>query len=170
MNINVSIVDQQVRGLAQRLKPSIESALDKSLNDTVARSVAFVLLCQKVLLDLTDDEALEGLTEGGNDFGVDAIDLSEVVDGEFTVTLFQGKYKHENLEGVHGFPEDGVMKAVQAVRALFNPSAPLNLNRRLQARIEEVRSLIVDGYIPRVRFLLCNNGAPWKRPEAQGII
>jgi hypothetical protein len=170
VNINVSIVDQQVRGLAQRLKPSIEKALDKVLDDTAARSVAFVLLCQKVLLDLTDDEALEGLTEGGNDFGVDAIDLSEVVDGEFTVTLFQAKYKHENLEGLHGFPEDGVMKAVQAVRALFNPAAPLDLNPRLQARIEEVRSLIVDGYIPRVRFLLCNNGAPWKRPEAQGII
>jgi AIPR protein len=59
---------------------------------------------------------------------------------------------------------------VQAVRALFDPLASLQLNSRLQARIEEVRSLIVDGMIPRVRFLLCNNGLSWKRPEAQGII
>ena len=27
--------------------------------------------------------------------------------------------------------------------------------------MEEIRSLIRDGYIPRVRFVLCNNGAKW---------
>lgn len=170
MNVNVGIIDQQVRGLATRLKPQIEDALGKALDETTARSVAFVLLCVKTMLDKTDDEALDDLTEGGRDFGVDALDVSDVVDGEFTVTLFQGKYHHENLEGVRGMPEDAVIKAVQAVRALFNPSAPVDLNPRLQARIEEVRSLILDGNIPRVRFLLCSNGQPWKKPEAQAII
>lgn len=171
MNINVSIVDQQVRGLAERLKSSIEQSLDKrNLEDRFARSVAFVILCQKTMLALTDDEALYGLTEGSNDFGVDALDVSDAVDGEFTVTLFQGKYHHENLEGTKNFPEDGVLKAVQAVRALFNPSAPVHLNKRLQIRVEEIRALILDGYIPRVRFLLCSNGIAWKKPEAQAII
>lgn len=170
MNINVGIIDQQVRGLAQRLKAQIEDELDKSLDETTTRSVAFVVLCAKVTLGLTDDEAIETLTEGGNDFGVDAIEVSDLNDGEFVVTLLQGKYHHENLEGIKGFPQGGVEKAVQAVRALFNPAAPVNLNPRLQARIEEVRSLILDGNIPRVRFLLCSNGAQWKVPEAQAII
>ena len=35
------------------------------------------------------------------------------------------------------------------------------LNPRIAPRIEEVRSLIGDGYIPTVRFVLCNNGAKW---------
>ena len=170
MNINVSIIDQQVRGLAQRLKLQIEQELDKTLDETNARSVAFVVLCAKVTLGLTDDEAVETLTEGGNDFGVDAIKVGDLSDGEFVVTLFQGKYHHANLEGVKGFPQAGVEKAVQAVRALFNPAAPVNLNPRLQARIEEVRSLILDGNIPRVRFLLCSNGESWKVPESQAII
>ena len=170
MNINGGIIDQQVRGLAQRLRRPIEEALDRTLDDSQARSVAFVVLCTKVMLDLSDAEALECLTEGGNDFGVDAIAVGDVSDGEFTVTLVQGKYHHENLDGVRGFPQSGVEKAVQAVRALFNPSAPVDLNPRLQAQIEEVRSLIVDGNIPRVRFLLCNNGVSWKIPEAQAII
>jgi hypothetical protein len=122
------------------------------------------------MLDLTDDEAIETLTEGGNDFGVDAIEVSDLNDGEFVVTLFQGKYHHQNLEGVKAFPQSGVEKAVQAVRALFNPAAPVDLNPRLQARIEEVRSLILDGNIPRVRFLLCSNGESWKVPESQAII
>jgi hypothetical protein len=59
---------------------------------------------------------------------------------------------------------------VQAVHTLFNPAAPVDLNPRLQAQIEDVRSLILDGNIPRVRFLLCSNGASWKLPEAQAII
>ncbi len=170
MNINVGIVDQQVRGLAQRLKPQIDEALDKTLDEIMARSVAFVVLCAKVMLDLTDDEAVDILTEGGNDFGVDAIEVGDVSDGEFGVTLFQGKYHHANLEGEKGFPQTGVEKAVQAVRALFNPAAPVDLNPRLQAQIEEVRSLIHDGNIPRVRFLLCSNGESWKVPESQAII
>ena len=170
MNINVGIIDQQVRGLAQRLKLQIDAALDRTLDETTARSVAFVVLCAKVMLDLTEDEALEALTEGGNDFGVDAIEVGDVSDGEFVVTLFQGKYHHANLEGVKGFPQDGVEKAVQAVRALFNPAAPVDLNPRLQAQVEEVRSLILDGNIPRVRFLLCSNGESWKVPESQAII
>jgi len=170
MNIHVGIVDQQVRGFAQRLQGRIEAELDKSLDATTLRSVAFVALCTKVMLGLTDDEAIETLTEGGNDFGVDAIKVGDLSDGEFVVTLFQGKYHHENLEGIRGFPQNGVEKAVQAVRTLFNPAAPVDLNPRLQARIEEVRSLILDGNIPRVRFLLCNNGTSWKVPESQAII
>jgi hypothetical protein len=170
MNINVSIIDQQVRGLAQRLKPRLDEALNKTLDETMARSVAFIVLCAKVMLGLTEDEALEILTEGGNDFGVDAIEVGDVSDGEFVVTLLQGKYHHANLEGVKGFPQSGVEKAVQAVRALFNPAAPVDLNLRLQAQIEEVRSLILDGNIPRVRFLLCSNGESWQVPESQAII
>lgn len=170
MNINVGIIDQQVRGLAQRLKAQIEEQVDKKLDDTTTRSMAFVVLCAKVMLGLTDDDAIATLTEGGNDFGVDAIQVGDLSDGEFLVTLFQGKYHHENLEGVKGLEQKSVEKAVQAVRALFNPASPVHLNPRLQARIEEIRSLIVDGNIPRVRFLLCNNGAPWKVPESQAII
>lgn len=170
MNFNVSIIDQQVRGLTDRIRPQMEEELDKKLDDGRAKSAAFVVLCVKTLLDLTDSEAIECLTEGGNDFGVDAIDVGDAVEGEFTITLFQCKYSHENLDGNKNFPEGDVDKAVKAVRALFNPQAPVDLNPRLQARIEEVRSLITDGVIPRVRYLLCNNGLPWKHPEAQAVI
>lgn len=170
MNISASIVDQQVRGLAERLHPLIEEELGRKLDEVMTRSVAFIVLCAKIVLGLNDDEAIATLTEGGNDFGVDAIEVGDLDDGEFVVTLLQGKYHHQDLGGQKAFPQGGVEKAVQAVRALFNPSAPVHLNPRLQARIEEVRSLIVDGNIPRIRFLLCSNGNSWKLPESQAII
>jgi AIPR protein len=170
MNINAGIIDQQVRGLAQKLKRDLESVLDKSLDETAANSAAFVVLCVKVMLDLVDAEAIDRLTEGGNDFGVDAIDVGDLRDGEFLVTLFQAKYHHQNLDGTKGFPQSGVEKAVQAVQSLFDPAAQIVVNNRLRTQLEEVRSLIQDGNIPRVRFLLCSNGSSWKVPEAEDII
>ncbi len=168
MNVNVGIIDQQVRALALRLKPQLDQAVGKTLDETAARSVAFVVLCQKVTLGLTEDEALEALTEGGNDFGVDAIDISDISDGSFTVTFFQGKYHHANLEGVKGFEQNAVLKAIQAIRMLLRPDAPDNLNPRLQVRVEEIRSLIAEN-IPRVRFILCSNGVKWSE-DVQQII
>lgn len=171
MNINVGIIDQHVRGLAERLRDDLVQVVGKAATEEIfRRSAAFILLCVKTMLGSTDEEALECLTEGGGDFGVDAIHVSDVIEDEFTVTLFQGKYKHNNLEGQAEFPEDGVLKAVYATRFLFDLQAKVDVNPRLEARIEEVRSLVLDGYIPRVRFLLCNNGASWKRPEAQAMI
>lgn len=170
VNINAGIIDQHVRGLGNKAQPQIEAWLDKTLSETMLRSVAFVVLAVKTLLDLTLEESIETLCEGGNDFGVDAIHIGDLQDAEFTVTLVQGKYYHENLEGNRGFPQGGVEKAIQAVRALFNPSAELHLNPKLRPRVEEVRSLIMDGNIPRVRYLLCNNGATWKHPESQTLI
>ncbi len=170
MNINVGIIDQHVRGLAGRLMDRIKDVLDKpSLDETTARSVAFVVLCVKTMLELSDDEALDTVTEGGNDLGIDAIAIGDIIDGEFAITLFQGKYNHANLEGVKGFPQTGIEKVVLAIRALFNPSIPVNPNRRLQSEIEEIRGLILDGNIPRVRILMCSNGKPWES-EAQAII
>lgn len=170
VNINVGIIDLQVGGLAPKIRSQLESWLDRSLSDQIVRSLAFVVLCVKTMLDLSLDESIESLCDGGNDFGVDAIHVGDVVDGEFAVSLFQAKYAHENLEGVKGFPQIGVQGMINAVSALFNPYAILHLNPKLLARVEEIRSLILDGNIPRVRVLLCNSGAIWKKPECQALI
>ncbi len=168
MNINVSIIDQQVRALAEAQAQSLADDLGIKNDEQKARSAVFVLLTLKTLLDLSEAEAFDCLTEGGNDFGVDAIHLSDVVDGEFTATLVQAKYK-QRLDGVSNFDENGLIKAIQAVKYLFNPSAIMTVNKRLEARVEEIRSLIREGNLPRVRFILCNNGLVWT-DSAQQLI
>jgi len=159
MNLNASIVDQRLQGIlsehAELLTPIVSNNPEKQ------RSLAFVLLCASTALELEMEEAAELLTEGGNDAGVDALHLGEVDDGEFTVTLFQGKYKHKDLNGTAHFPENGVKNALNMLATLFDPGKKVALNPRLEPRIEEVRSLIRDGYIPSVRLLLCNNGTRW---------
>jgi hypothetical protein len=168
MNINASIIDMRVQALAEQLAPELEARLNIKNDEVKRRSTAFVFLVAKTILDLPDDETLDCLTEGGNDFGVDAIHIGDLEDGEFVVTLFQGKYK-QDLSGDSNFPQSGVEKMIQAIRYLFDPAARLTLNLPLQLRVEELRSLIRDGGIPRVRAILCNNGCKWSN-EAQALI
>lgn len=37
----------------------------------------------------------------------------------------------------------------------------MSVNPRLKAKVEEVRSLVADGEIPKVHVILCNNGLKW---------
>lgn len=168
MNINASIIDQQVRALADRQKEAIEDKASFRNDENKLRSAAFVVLVVKTLLDLTEEEAIECLTEGGGDFGVDAVEVGEVQDGEFSVTLFQGKYKAD-LQGTSNFPQTGIEKLIQAVGTLFDPYKAITVNPNLKPRIEEIRSFVADGYLPQVRVIACNNGLFWKE-EAQELI
>ncbi|MFM9963549.1 MAG: AIPR family protein [Planctomycetaceae bacterium] len=168
MSINLGIIDQRVRKLSEDLAGEFDARLNIRNDDDKRRSTTFVFLVVKTTLDLSDDETLDCLTEGGHDFGVDAIHAGDVEDGEFLVTLFQGKYKRD-LNGVSTFPQNGVEKLIQAVRYLFDPDATISTNPQLTQRIEEVRSLIRDGHIPRVRAVLCNNGLMWN-DVVQGLI
>lgn len=166
MNINASIVDQRLTGIVQDHLALIEPYAKN--DDVKQRSVAFVLLCASTALALPLEDAAELLTEGGNDAGVDALHFSEPDDGEFTVTIFQGKYKND-LMGTANFPENGVKAAINMVGTLFDPSKSIQLNQHLAPRVEEIRSLIRDGHIPNVRLILCNNGAKWN-DQAQSWI
>lgn len=161
MNLEASIIDQRVSSIVEGIQVPAAEQL-KIAEPNKLRSLAFVYLCVKTVLDLDDEEAFDCLTEGGGDFGVDAIHISEEHDGEFTVSLFQAKYKHKDLSGDSNFPESGINSLIRAISLLFNPSAELlHINARLLAKVEGARSLIRDGFIPQVRSIACNNGIKW---------
>jgi hypothetical protein len=161
MNIEASIVDQRLSSIIGKTREPAAEQLRIS-DPTKLKSLAFVYLCVKTVLDLDDEETFDCLTEGGGDFGVDAIHISEEYDGEFTVSLFQAKYKHTDFSGNSNFPESGINSLIRAIRLLFNPAAELqHINARLLAKVEEARSLIRDGFIPQVRSIACNNGLKW---------
>ncbi len=168
ININASIIDQRIDKIKDDIKDLAEQEL--GLRDSRRlKSLTFVYLCVKTLLDLDDDQTFDCLTEGGGDFGVDAVHLTEEMDGEFVVTLFQGKYK-DSLEANSNFKSNAIEKLINAVRHIFDPSSKLGaINQRLEVRVEQARSLIRDGLIPRIRVIACNNGLKWNT-DAQGAI
>jgi hypothetical protein len=168
MNINASIIDQRLQSVIDAIRQ--RAAEELNINDAgKLKSLAFVYFCVQTILDLEDSNTFDCLTEGGGDFGVDAMHISEEYDGEFTVSLFQVKYVN-NLEGKTNFPENGITALINAIRFLFDPTAKLeHINQRLLAKVEEARSLIRDGYIPQVRALGCNNGIKWNDSSQEAI-
>ncbi|MFZ4986156.1 MAG: AIPR family protein [Blastocatellia bacterium] len=160
MNLNVSIIDQRLAGVVDEIRDRAREELGLN-DDGRLKSLAFVHLCVQTMLDLDLEETFDCLTDGGGDFGVDALHLTEEIDGEFVVTLFQGKYKN-SLEGHSNFELNGIEALINAIRHIFDPSANLGaINDRLRVKVEEARSLIRDGSIPRVRVIACNNGLKW---------
>lgn len=160
MNINASIIDQRLTSVIDQIQQQAADELNITDGGKI-KSLAFVYLCVKTLLDLDNEEVFDCLNEGGGDFGVDAMHISEEHDGEFVVSLFQGKY-HRNLEGKSNFEENGIKAIINAINHLFNPGSELQyINNRLGIKVEDARSLIRDGYIPQVRVLACNNGFSW---------
>lgn len=176
MSINIGVIDSRVKKLASDLAAEFQTRLNipttagNEQAEIKRRSAAFVFLVVKTVLDLPDEEALDCLTEGGNDLGVDAIHVGDVDDGEFVVTIFQGKYTH-NLEkaGEANFPENAVVRLLQTIRHIFDPNATIAANDELKKRVEEVRSIVRDGHIPQVQVVLCNNGLTWTA-QAQTLI
>ncbi|MBG0744436.1 MAG: AIPR family protein [Cylindrospermopsis raciborskii KL1] len=168
MNIEVSIIDQRLVSVVDAICHQARKEL--GITDQIKlKSLSFVYLCVKTILDLDHEIAFDCLTEGGGDFGVDAIHISEEHDGEFTVSLFQGKYK-DSLEGNANFPETGIVALINAISVLFNPNTKIEyVNARLLAKVEEVRGLIRDGYIPQIRALACNNGLKWNQSAQEAI-
>lgn len=168
MNINASIVDQRLRGIQEEIE--VRAREELGIQDAGRlKSLAFVYLCVKTMLDLDVDETFDCLTDGGGDFGVDAMHVTEEIDGEFGVTLFQGRYRN-NLEGVSNFELNGIEALINAIRHIFDPAAELGaINDRLRVKVEAARSMIKDGYLPRVRAIACNNGLKWNA-DAQAAI
>ncbi|MBK8754670.1 MAG: AIPR family protein [Candidatus Competibacteraceae bacterium] len=168
MNINASIIDQRLVGIQNEIKQRALAELN--INDAGRlTSLSFVYLCVKTMLDLEVDEAFDCLTDGGGDFGVDAMHITEEIDSEFGVTLFQGKYK-TSLEGRSNFEENGINALINAIRHIFDPSAELGaINERLKIKVEAARSMIRDGLIPSVRAIACNNGLKWNDAAQQAI-
>ncbi|MDR2123763.1 MAG: AIPR family protein [Desulfovibrio sp.] len=157
MNINAGIIDQQITGIIKDHPECLPEGNDSNKK----RSTAFILLCISTCLEISIKDAAELITDGGSDAGIDGLNIGEVEDGEFLVTIFHGKYKINDLSGIFNFPENSVQKVIDTVQVLFDPYRTVTLNKKIKPKIEEIRSLICDTYIPNVRVILCNNGAEW---------
>ncbi|MEN8221306.1 MAG: hypothetical protein ABFS56_34155 [Pseudomonadota bacterium] len=128
MTINMGIIGQRVKHIAKQYKINIQEQLNTTKQDEhFLISVAFVLLCIQIVLDKSPEEAINSLTEGGNDAGIDGLHIGDLQNDEFTVTVFQRK-----LEGFSNFPENAVVKLLVTLKALFDPDKTLNLNPQLQ--------------------------------------
>lgn len=168
MSLATQIIDQQVSGIIEKHSDAIDNEIRPGADESRKRSISFLFLAAKAAYDLTDEETLDGIVDGSQDFGVDALYFDSPDEGELHITLMQGKYRR-NLRGDSAFPESGVTAMINAIGALFDPEKTVNLNRRLEQRVEEIRSFVKGGAIPRVTAVATNNGVHWTAGAQQLI-
>ena len=169
-SLATQIIDQQVSGIASRLKDEFSNELGLGSDDNRRRSTAFLFLVAKTMLGLDDDETLDGIVDGGNDYGIDALYFEPPDQGDINIqiTLIQVKYKRD-LRGESAFPENAIVKMIDAIKTLFDPDLPVTVNKRLDRRIDEVRSFVREGAIPHVTAVAANNGLRWMEQARQKI-
>ena len=165
MDINKHIIDQRIRKIVQD-KPEW---FTESNDENYKISKSFVLLTVSTYLNIELAEAFSMVTDGGDDAGIDAIYIGDTNDLELPVTIFQGKYVF-NLDKESNYPANSVLRVINSIGSIFDPSKEVQLNPKLKPQIEEIRSLISDGYIPVVKIVLFNNGIKWNDEGEQHIV
>jgi hypothetical protein len=156
MDINKHIINQRIRKIVSDNPDKFQGEND----DKKKLSKAFVSLSVASYLDIELEEAFGLITEGGNDAGVDAIYVGDIDDNDFSVIIFQGKYAFD-LAKDNNFPANSVQRVISSIGAIFDPSKPIEMNDDLMPKVEDIRSLIADGYIPNIRCVFTNNGLKW---------
>lgn len=156
MNINKHIVSQRIAKIVSE-NPLWFSNIGES-NKKLTKS--FVLLAVSTYLGIELTEAINLLTEGGNDAGIDALYIGDISNDEFPVYIFQGKYKFD-LDKDANFPANSIQKVIDTIRTIFDTRTTVMMNRELAAKIAEISSLISDAKIPIIKCIFTNNGLSW---------
>lgn len=174
--VQIELVHSCVCEIAEEFDPELEALIDKESkknndeNQKRKMSMAFVMFTLKTALGISDEEALECLTDGFRDFGIDGIHIGNITDDEFEITIAQGKYVFDPNKAQDSiFPEnDGVNVVLPSVRFIAKRTAEIPANPRLAKRIEVIRSLQAER-VPRIRVLMCNNGLKWSSDAQRRI-
>lgn len=163
VNISKQIIDQRIN-VNMDNNPELFAGFDAERRKTAF----FLLLGVASYLDIDLSEAYQCITDGGNDGGFDAAYIAETQDGQINVVLFQSKYSRD-INNETNFPANAVEKAINTVRTIFDPSVHIRLNEESGRIVDEIRSFVLDGYIPYVTFVMVNNGNKWT-DDAQQLI
>lgn len=156
MNIAKQLVDNQIVNLLERYPEYFSDIPDAERK----RSKAFLLIAVSSYLEMDISNAAQYLTDGGDDGGFDAAYIASVDDSQINVILFQTKYTRD-LNKDSNFPANAVEKAVNTIKAVFDPQKQLRLNEVSKAVVTDIHSQILDGFIPLVTFVCINNGLKW---------
>lgn len=162
MDISKQIVDQRILGIIKENPKLFTESDEKNV------SKAFLLLGVASYLDIEISEAEQYVTDGSKDGGFDAAYIVDGSDMQLNVILFQSKYTRD-LTKDSNFPSNAIEKSINTINSVFDPSNKIELNARSRAVVDEIRSLILDGKIPYVTFVMLNNGLKWTE-EGNGYI
>ena len=134
----------------------------RQMSEDKLRSLVFLIVAVQSRLLLNEEEAMECITDGGNDLGVDAVYIDKQEGRGLEIYFFQAKYGiSQGAESSH-FPENEIVKINAILKLILDELSPMdNANPKLRAKVGEVRDAIADDTGYHVNVVLCNNGEKW---------
>lgn len=136
-------------------------------------SYTFTVFSIMNILDLSLEDALEAMTDGGNDQNIDAVIIDDLSDteGRIDVSIFQTKLlRRENLKDA-SIGENDIRALVSTIDRLLDGDNISPLNNRVKQKIEEIRILTLRQKIsPNINLYFVCNGEMDITTEMGGYI
>lgn len=123
-------------------------------------SKAFMPLMVASILDVTEEEAYDSITDGGQDRGVDALFVDDR-DGKNTIHVFQFKYTEDFSKSKSNFPSNEIDKILSFLNDLLDKDIDMqnNCNSILFEKVKEAwQSLSKKN--PAIEVHFCSNTLP----------
>ncbi|GGE09462.1 hypothetical protein GCM10011390_30660 [Aureimonas endophytica] len=120
-------------------------------------SKAFMPLMVASILDVTEEEAYDAITDGGQDRGVDALFVDER-DGKNIIHIFQFKYAGDFQKSKSNFPSSEIDKVLSFLADLLDHDEDMrnNCNPVLWEKVKEAWQSL-DKKNPSVEIHFCSN-------------
>ncbi len=133
-------------------------------------SLAFLYLVLEQYFPDRSSDFPEMIVDGGNDLGIDAIEILER-DDRAEVLIFQSKHRTSLNSTDRTINDNEVLKIGSFLHALFNKEHRLSNtgNLQLTEAVSRIWQLHRDGVICRYRVILCSNGKGLS-PSAKTIL
>ena len=150
----------RVDALTKRLREKGDEY--RQMPEDKLRSLAFLIVAVQSRLSLNEEEAMECITDGGNDMGVDAIYIDEQEGRSLEIYFFQAKYGiSQGAESSH-FSENEIVKISATLKLILDELSLMdNANPKLRAKAGEIRAAIANDPSYHVNVVLCSNGKKW---------
>jgi AIPR protein len=123
-----------------------------------SHSQAFLHVVLEQLLPGRDSDYADMITDGSNDRGIDAVEITES-DGQADILLFQAKYRESLATTDKTINDAEVLKISAFLHELFDKRGTLlkTGNLQLTEAVERIWALHEKGCVCRYRIILCSN-------------
>jgi hypothetical protein len=141
---------------------TVTHKVDEWLSDELGIDVsskAFMPLMVSTILDLTEEEAYDAITDGSNDRGVDALYVDER-DGKNIIHIFQFKYTTDFAKSKNNFPGSEIDKILSFVSDLLDQDEAMakTCNPVLWEKVKEAWQALQKKN-PSIEIHFCSNTA-----------
>ncbi len=155
--LSKSIIDKQVNKLASEFYAGLYNGNNDDKNRALSR--AYTHLIMRNMLELDDEEVVDAVVDGANDFAIDGIYFTEPQNDFFDIYIYQIKYS-SRLDKKFGIKENDIIKMIDTIGNFFSLQR-YDVNNKLHQKLVDINSYIEDFNIPNFHIYLCNNGEKW---------